>query len=190
MLARKMRLIGNFLNVALEDYRHVASLFPSSSHAARRVARQLEPGYRTIVEYGPGNGSITRELLARMVPDARLVAIEINRGFFPELEKIGDERLTLVHGDVGEIAPRLTKWFPDGVDMVVSGIPFSLTHPTLRDRILEGTREAIRPGGKCVVYQLLDTLGPSLRRQFAKVDTFHVLGNLPPYIVLVAKTDP
>src|SRR4029077_12290604 len=36
---------------------------------------------KVIVEYGPGIGNITEEILKRMAPDAMLIIIEINREF-------------------------------------------------------------------------------------------------------------
>lgn len=189
MLAQKIKSLGTFLNTALEDYRHVGSLFPSSSHAARSVAKHLEPGYRDVVEYGPGSGSITRELLARLNPQGRLTAIEINRRFLSVLGNWRDPRLSLVEGDVVGLSDRLYNLFPEGLDAVVSGIPFSLMSGEDRERVIRNTRRALRPGGKFIVYQVSGSLCPSLRRHFGPVETFLELRNFPPYVVIVGNAE-
>ncbi len=48
---------------------------------------------KVVVEYGPGVGTITQEVLKRMRPDATLIAIELNPNFFRVLEaEIHDPR--------------------------------------------------------------------------------------------------
>ncbi|MCJ7629130.1 MAG: hypothetical protein MUO50_12180 [Longimicrobiales bacterium] len=50
-----------------------------------------------IVELGVGTGCVTRELLKRMRPDARLISLEINEIFVEQCRSIRDERLVLRH---------------------------------------------------------------------------------------------
>ena len=56
----------------------LGSLIPSSRFLVNDVLNQVDwDKARVIVEYGPGVGGITAEILRRMRPDARLIAIEI-----------------------------------------------------------------------------------------------------------------
>src|SRR5712664_2210613 len=75
---------GPALLFARNFFRHprmLGSIVPSS----RFLIKQLEPidwaQARVIVEYGPGVGGITAEILRRMRPDASLIVIEINAEF-------------------------------------------------------------------------------------------------------------
>jgi len=55
---------------------------PSSRFLVERVLRQVDwVRARIIVEYGPGVGTFTWEILRRMRPDAILIALETNGAF-------------------------------------------------------------------------------------------------------------
>ena len=70
---------------ALNFFRHpfmLGSIWPSSRFLVDEVLRPIDwERARVIVEYGPGVGTITTEILRRMHPDAHLVAIETNEAF-------------------------------------------------------------------------------------------------------------
>src|SRR5690349_6106132 len=60
----------------------LGSLIPSSRFLIDRLLSKVDwDRARTIVEYGPGVGTITAHILARMSPDARLVVFEMNNDF-------------------------------------------------------------------------------------------------------------
>ena len=60
----------------------LGSIIPSSRFLVDLVLEPIDWGRaRVIVEYGPGIGTFTGEILRRMRSDARLVAIETNRDF-------------------------------------------------------------------------------------------------------------
>ena len=62
--------------------RMLGSIIPSSSFLIRRLLEPVDwERARVIVEYGPGVGTITHEILGRLHPDATLVVIETNDDF-------------------------------------------------------------------------------------------------------------
>ena len=181
-----MGAIDSFLKIALRDFSHIASLFPSTSFAARSVVKQIPPDVKIVVEYGPGNGSITREILRRIPEKSRLICIEVNENFIPILEQLGDKRLEVVRGDVVEMSGKLRQLFPNGVDAVVSGIPFSFLPNEKGEQVIKNTREALRAGGRFVLYQnSLRTLD-RLKKHFTKVKFSFEPRNIFPYFILVA----
>src|SRR5215468_1962490 len=55
----------------------LGSLIPSSRFLVERLLRKIDWSQaQTVVEYGPGVGTITGSMLARMHPQARLVVFE------------------------------------------------------------------------------------------------------------------
>ena len=68
----------DFIKIAMKDYKKVGAITLSSRHTIRRVLRGLKPGYKYIVEYGAGNGVVTKEILKHLPADGRVVAIELN----------------------------------------------------------------------------------------------------------------
>src|SRR2546423_374103 len=60
----------------------VGWMLPSSRWVVQDVLDEVEwDNAGLIIEYGPGLGTFTRELLQRMRPDAKLLALEINPEF-------------------------------------------------------------------------------------------------------------
>ena len=78
----------------------MGAVFLSSKHAVKSVVKQLKPGYKYIVEYGAGNGNITREILKKIPASGRVVAIELNKPLFKKLSEIKDKRLLALNKDV------------------------------------------------------------------------------------------
>jgi phospholipid N-methyltransferase len=182
----QFRKVKNFIAVALKDYIHAGALFPSSPFATRAVVKHVPENSKVIVEFGPGNGSITRELLKKLAPDGALYGIELNDDFVEELREINDPRLKIVHGDVVEMTSRFNEWAPVGVDVFVSGIPFSFIDGTGVETIVEATRQALKPEGRFVVYQNSVKMGDVLKYYFPKVKFSFEPRNFMPYFIFTA----
>jgi phospholipid N-methyltransferase len=175
-----------FLRNALRDFPHVGSLFPSSSFACRAIARHLPAAPRVVVEYGPGSGVVTRELLTRLPHSARLIAFEINAEFAALLRLVSDQRLHINQEDIVEASGRLREWAPDGVDAVISGIPFSFLSKAARERVVLNTRDALKDGGRFIVYQNSRKMTRPLEACFTRVSCRFELRNIFPYFIMVA----
>src|SRR5258708_12679026 len=66
----------------LQHPKMLGSLIPSSRFLIDRLLTKVDwTRARTIVEYGPGVGTITAQILARMQPNSRLVVFVINKDF-------------------------------------------------------------------------------------------------------------
>lgn len=162
--------------------RMLGSLIPSSRFLIDRLLRQVDWNRaRVFVEYGPGVGSFTTEILCRMHPDATLVVLETNRDFVQLLrESYRDPRLHVVHGSAAEIGTVLARLDLEGADYIVSGIPFSTMPEAVRDTILHRTHEVLHPHGSFLVYQFSGEVLPSLKRLFGQVhQDFELLNILP-----------
>ncbi len=179
-------LLKHFVT-AIRDFKHMGSLMPSSKYAGRAVARHLPTDAKLVVEYGPGTGIITRQLLKALPPEGQLTAVEINERFLPILKAIDDKRVAVLLGEVLESISEIRKRHPEGVDAVVSGIPFSLIRPGNRDRIVAETRDLLKQGGRFIAYQNSRSLIPLFRKHFGNVSSYLELRNLPPYYILVAE---
>ena len=68
-----------FLRAFAANPRQVGAILPTSRYAVRDMLDLGDvPGAGLVVELGAGTGVQTGEILARMGPDARLVALEID----------------------------------------------------------------------------------------------------------------
>lgn len=125
---------------------------------------------RTIVEYGPGVGTITANILERMLPNARLIVFEMNRDFVSYLRRaFPDPRLHVVHGSAENVGRELDRLELEGADYIISGIPYTTMPEQLRGKIMQESREALNPGGVVLVYQFTRAVLPYLRTYFNQV---------------------
>ncbi|HLJ30601.1 MAG TPA: rRNA adenine N-6-methyltransferase family protein [Candidatus Angelobacter sp.] len=174
MLARKTSRGEETLLFAKNFLQHpkmLGSLIPSSRFLVGRLLGKIDwDRARTIVEYGPGVGTITANILARMSPQARLIVFEMNRDFVSYLGRaFPDPRLHVVHGSAENVGRELDRLELEGADYIISGIPYTTMPEQLRGRIMHESREALNPGGAVLVYQFTRAVLPYLRTYFNQV---------------------
>lgn len=160
----------------------LGSLIPSSRFLVGQLLRRIDwASARVIVEYGPGVGTFTKEILRRMRPDATLLVFETNRDFVRHLrENFRDSRLHVIEGSATEVDRFIADRNLGEADYVISGIPFSIMPDGDREKILRKTHEVLREGGAFLVYQFSTQVLGDLRRTFSRVDQdFELLNILP-----------
>src|SRR5580698_1543808 len=133
---------------ALNFFRHpfmLGSIWPSSRFLVDEVLRPIDwERARVIVEYGPGVGTITTEILRRMRPDAHLVAIETNEAFVKFLKgSYADARLHVANESAADVGRILERLHLAPAQYVVSGIPLGSMPEALRADIVAKTRAAL-----------------------------------------------
>ena len=93
----------------------------------------------TILEIGPGIGSLTRELAERY---ENVVALEIDHGLIPVLKyTLGEYRnVTVINEDVmkADLATLLTPYFEKGKVSVCANLPYYITTPILMKLLESG----------------------------------------------------
>ena len=166
----------------LEHPRMLGSLIPSSRFLVDRLLDQVDwTRAETVVEYGPGVGTITAPILERMSPQASLVALEMNRDFVGHLRRgLRDPRLHVVHGSAECVRGVLDLLQLSGADYIISGIPYTTMPSGLRETILRESRAALKPGGAVLVYQFTRAVLPHLRTHFRHVRQDFELRNILP----------
>lgn len=149
----------------------LGSAFPSSTYLVEHLLSKMDFNRaHVIVEYGPGVGTFTQQLLARMRPDARLIAIETNAEFVDILQqRLPDERLYPVHGSAADVASILQQVGLREADYIISGIPFTTLPDTLRARILADSRAVLSEDGVFLLYQYTRAVLPQLRSVFTNI---------------------
>ena len=185
---RTPRGSGSAWLFALNFFRHpkmLGSIVPSSRFLIRQLLEPVDWGQaRVIVEYGPGVGVITTEVLRRMGPDTVLIAIETNPDFVSYLrDSIKDERLHVVEGSAESVDEILRRYGQSNASYIISGIPFSTIPAPVRERILLKTCEVLKPGGSFLVYQFSSRVLQDLQRVFRYVRRkFEPLNVLPAHL--------
>lgn len=185
---------GDVLLFARNFFRHprmLGSIVPSSRFLIKQL---LEPinfnRARVIVEYGPGVGGITAEVLRHMRADATLIAIEMNPDFVRYLESaIEDQRLRVIEGSAAQVEEILQRFGFLRADYIISGIPFSTIPAPEREQILRKTHDVLEPGGAFLVYQFSTRVLQDLQRVFGYVGRkFQPLNVLPAHLFICQPT--
>jgi phospholipid N-methyltransferase len=165
--------------------RMLGSIVPSSRFLIKELLQPIDWNQaRVIVEYGPGVGVITEEILRRMRSDAILIAIEMNPDFVTHLRStLPDERLQVVEGSAELVGEVLERFGRGKANYIISGIPFSTIPAAVRERILRNTSEALAPGGAFLVFQFSTRVLEDLQRVFHYVRRkFEPLNVLPAHL--------
>jgi phospholipid N-methyltransferase len=172
--------------------RMLGSLIPSSRFLVNRLLDQVDWGRaRTMVEYGPGVGTFTGEILRRLRPDGTLVAIDTNRDFAHYLTRtLRDDRLHVVQGSAEDAQTNLKERGLGRADYVISGIPYSTMPPALRERILQTTHDVLQPDGSFLVYQFTRAVLPYLRQVFPHVHQDFEPRNIMPARLFYCRRNP
>src|ERR1041385_7231190 len=176
---------SQLLLFALNFLKHpnkIGWFLPSSRFVVNEVLKQIDwNNARVIVEYGPGLGTFTGDILQRMRPDATLIAFETNEEFYKYLSRsLRDPRFHLLHESATEIGPALQRLGLPTADYVISGIPFKTMPQEVCGQIVRNTHAALRPKGEFLVYQLSTAVRPYLESVFNHVRQDFELLNIPP----------
>ncbi len=164
---------------------------PSSGFLVKRLVECVDfDTALDIVELGVGTGCVTRELLRRMRPDARLVSLEINPTFIEECRSIEDPRLTLRQACATRLPAVLKEEGMTGVDAVVSSLPLSIMDDEVVEAVLDASRASLRPQGRFVQYQYSLSHHPRMTHRYRDVAVGFTLFNVPPAFVYQCSQRP
>jgi len=160
----------------------IGSIVPSSRFLVKDLMAQMNwQRAHVVVEFGPGVGTITKELLLRMRQDAVLVVIEVNGDFVQYLRNtICDSRLRIVQGSAAHVREILSSQGLSGADYIISSLPYSLMTDAARQEIVTESRRALHPQGSLLVFQYSRLLLPCLKSTFSSVRLKFQLWNILP----------
>lgn len=178
-----------FLRESIRNLRSTGSVTPSSRFLCKSIASKIDPEQaRVVIELGPGDGVITRHILKRLKPNARLLIFEINPVFVEKIRNdIQDHRLTVIHDSAEHIGQYLKSHGIESADYVVSGIPFIMLPDGLVEDITAACKTWLRPGGGFIQFHYSPTMINFYRRLFGNVDVDFIPLNIPPAFVIYCK---
>jgi phosphatidylethanolamine/phosphatidyl-N-methylethanolamine N-methyltransferase len=143
---------GTFFRESRRHFRATGAVMPSSRFLARALASPLGGPRRPchILEVGPGTGSVTREVLKRMIPGDRLDAVELNEHFVQRIRLLlqHDPRFSRFREQVRVIHSPVEKIVGEGVyDHIISGLPLNNFPVALVREIFRAYMRLLKPGG-------------------------------------------
>lgn len=181
-----------FMSEFARDPMSVASLTPSGLALTGQVIAPVPAaGEPTVVELGPGTGSFTRAIQARLGGRGHHVALDVNERFTALLADRfpGADVVTADARDLGAVLGKLGLTH---ADVVVSGLPWAAFRPRLQHEILDAVTAALTPDGAFTTFAYVHARWSASARAFRREldERFDevVLGrtvwaNLPPALV-------
>ncbi|SDD11142.1 class I SAM-dependent methyltransferase [Actinokineospora iranica] len=160
-----------FLLEFLRNPRRTGALVPSSPWSVRSLLDEADvAGARTVVELGAGTGAITDALLRRVVPDGRLLAMEVNPVFAARLRRRFDAgRVEVVCGSAARLGPALAERGLSAVDRVVSALPWTTMPDRQQEEILDAVTAALAEDGRFSTLMCRHRLASPGARRFLRL---------------------
>ncbi|MFP6750301.1 MAG: methyltransferase domain-containing protein [Pirellulaceae bacterium] len=170
----------------------VGAIAPSSRQLAMAMVNQVDwERAGTIVEYGPGTGAVTKHILGRVDDQHDFFAVEINDEMVATLAE-RFPALQVYHDSATHIEAICQTHGVDGIDAVISGLPWTVFPVALQQELVDSMLGMMRPDGVFITYAYLHALRLKGARRFRTLleDSFASVSvsrpvwlNLPPAIV-------
>ena len=176
----------------VKNPKRTGAVATSSRGLARMICSRIGiDSASVIVEYGPGTGVFTEEILRMKRPEACFFAIEHSPALAANFRrKFPDTRL--FEDSAENVASMLDEVGRAHIDCVVCGLPWAAFDEPLQDSLLDATLSSLRPGGKFATFAYLQGLllpagkrfKKKLAHSFSTVDKSPtVWRNIPPAFV-------
>lgn len=177
-----------FLRNALRGEK-VGAVSRSSKFVIKEVLKNIgESNLGTVVEYGPGDGVLTKELLKKMPESGKLFVVELDPNFVVELSKIKDKRLHVIHGKIEDISENPDKYNIEKADLVVSSIPFTFIKKDEREVIVKNIEKNLSDEGRFIIFHQYSLLMQRIMKKYFKnVESFFEPRNFLPCFIIVGK---
>ena len=192
------RVVGHVADTArfvrhfITDPQKTGAVVPSSRALARLMADDLNlEKADLVVDVGAGTGAFTAEALRRVRPEAKVMAVEINRHFARVLKR-RYPRAHVITDSVERLPRDIRKAGHRHADAVMCSLPWSHFPVALQRRLLGAMVDSLRPGGRFSSFAYIHSAWwPSARRfrrllesRFRKVTRTRVAWlNVPPAYV-------
>ena len=179
----------------IRNIKTTGTVTPSSKALIRRMLAPVDfAAARCIVEFGPGNGCITREILSRMAPEARLLCMEVNNDFAARITRMTDDpRLQVHNACASTLQSILSAQQPSCAnipgagspcaDYIISSLPLALLNDDTVAAIIQTARQSLCPEGRFLQYQYSLAHYADLKSVFNQVRLHFTLRNMPPAFV-------
>lgn len=180
----------SFFKEYLKSPAKIGAVAPSSKWLAKKMVEPIcFEKCKCIVEYGPGTGVFTNEVIKRKKSDTIFIIIEQNKEFYVRLKRRYSKvkNVILINGDAGNIEKYLADRKISRADYIISGLPFTSLPSQVSQSILEATQRVIGSRGRFITFQYTLLKKKVFLKYFNINKITFEIRNLPPAFVLTMK---
>ena len=130
------------------------TIIPSSRFLVKKMLHEIDFSKAdVIVELGPGNGVITKNILKKLHAKAVLICFEINDSFYNELQKIEHPQLKVINASAENITEELHKLGYSKTCHIISSLPLTNIPDKISKNILDNSYSSLEENGTFIQYQ-------------------------------------
>jgi len=163
----------------------VTAFSQSSRHLVNRVVSKIDPEKTSnIIEYGAGDGVVTKQVLKSIKKPCKVFAFEPNENFYSELRSIDDKRLFVIN----DVAQNTHKYMNGTkADLVLASMPFSWIKN--KSTLIKNMHDRLEKDGKFIIYHQYFPIGliKPLSKHFNKVKIEYELKNFLPCFIITCE---
>jgi len=187
-----VREYSRFIRESLRKPGRVGAIAPSGPRLANRMVQWIDwETVDTVVEYGPGTGVFTSEILKSKRPESRFFAVELHSEFANALNEQYPD-VTIIEDSVANIEAICQQQGVAQIDAIISGLPWAAFSDQDQTVYLDAMMKVLKPGGQLVTFAYLSGMvlpaaqrfRAKLNRYFGKVEVSPTVWlNFPPAFV-------
>ena len=179
-----------FIKQYIKNPKIIGAIAPSSHTLANAMMEPIDfETAECIVEFGPGTGVFTEELLRRRKNKTTIILIEQNKDFCRMLKQKfkGSPNLFIVHASAEHADSILQKYNLNNADYIISGLPFTSLPKEISLNVFRAAKKIIGKNGTFITFQYTLLKQNFFGEHFRFKNKLHILFNLPPAYVFVLK---
>ena len=180
----------DFVGEVLKKGTTIGAILPSSKSLVRKMLSPVNfRNAKIIVELGPGSGMITKEIIRKKNPSAKLLLFEVNAEFYQYLQTIADGQKEIqIFNRSAELLPETLQEEGIGcVDYVISSVPLVVLPKRVSEKIIESAYHSLCEEGLYIQYQYSLTSRRKLKSIFKDVQVDFTIINVPPAFIYICK---
>lgn len=180
-----MRKKIKFFKEFWKERRVVGAISPSSIFLAKKMISSIDfDKTRILVEFGPGTGIFTKEILKNMHPEATLLVFETQKTFCDQIEsEIQDKRMVLINDSAEKIGEYLQKNGHESAEHIISSLPFTVIPSQIKNSILTQSVKYLSSQGTFLQFQYSLNAHKLLKSKFKTVKLDFTPMNIPPAFI-------
>ena len=165
------------------------TIIPSSRFLVKKMLHEIDFSKAdVIVELGPGNGVITKNILKKLHATAILICFEINENFHKTLSEIKHSQLIVLKSSAENLEEELLKLGIHEVNYIVSSLPLTIIPEKITNVILSQSYQVLKPNGTFTQYQYSLSYFKKLKQFFRhSISLKFELLNFPPAFIYLCK---
>jgi len=182
----------SFIKQYITQPRTVGAVLPSSKYLADKMTSTIDfDKAKCIVEYGPGTGVFTDNIIKQKSTDTVVLLFENNIEFYNLLSEKYSEvtNIHIINDSAEHIGKYLKQHGIDLADYIISGLPFASLPQEVSTKILHETKKHLKQGGNFITFQYTLLKKEFIEQFFPQIDVKREMRNVPPAYVFLCRTD-